>query len=283
MIKNILTYAALALFTLGLNACSQEDDFAPLEQGQVLRINARSTSDKAELAPFTGDFTLELWNDGVHTTHQMTYTEGTGWSPAKVDKLGTTITALAHGGETVTFTSATDYSVALTADQSTEDAFNAADVMIATGTVDENHSLSLNFKHHFAKVSFQVDLASEFDNSDKITNLYVMTKGGSTPEVTAYCSAADSDADYDCSAYIPAGTYTVGDTFVKIDIGEFTGDKKLEANMSEKNVLTLTAGTHYTFTLKVGKNKVTIGQVITNNIDNPFDSGWDNDSETNLN
>ena len=45
----------------------------------------------------------------------------------------------------------------------------------------------------------------------------------------------------------------------------------------------LEAGTHYTFYLKVGKDKVTIGQVTTDDIGNPFSGGWDNDSETDLN
>lgn len=296
MIKSKFTYVALALLTLGFVSCSQEEDFAPEGEPQEITILTRTTTategEETAAETFTGDFTLELWNDGVHTTHQMTYTEGTGWNAVKVDKLGTTVTALAYCGNTVNVTSSDDYSIELTENQSTETAFLAADVITATGTIATDGSLSLNFKHYFAKVTFKVTLADEFKTETEsgtaltpITNLYVMTKGGSTPEVTTYCSATDSDADYhyDCSAYIPAGTYTVGDTFAKIDIGEFTGDKKLEANMSEDNALTLTAGTHYTFTLKVGKDKVTIGQVITDNIDNPFGNGWDNDSETDLN
>ena len=293
MRKNKTLACLLAALALTLTACSNEDDpMAPDGDKKEITILTRTATEGEEATnteTFTGDFTLELWNDGVHTTHQMTYTEGTGWNAVKVDKLGTNVTALAHRGETVTFTSATDYSVALTEDQSDVDAFNAADVMTATGTVATDGSLSLNFKHHFAKVTFKVYLDGEFQKGTgteqtPITDLYVMTKDSSIPEVTAYCSTADSNADYhyDCSAYIPAGTYTLGDTFVKIDIGEFTGDKRLEAKMSEDNYLTLTAGTHYTFSLKVGKNKVTIGQVITDNIGNPFGNGWDNDSETDL-
>ena len=295
MRKNKTLACMLAALALTLTACSNEDDpMAPDGDKKEITILTRTATEGEEATnteTFTGDFTLELWNDGVHTTHQMTYTESTGWNAVKVDKLGTNVTALAHRGETVTFTSATDYSVALTEDQSDVDAFNAADVMTATGTVATDGSLSLNFEHCFAKVTFKVTLADEFKTETEsgtaltpITNLHVMTKDGSIPEVTTYCSAADSDADYhyDCSAYIPADIYKVGDTFAKIDIGEFTGDKRLEANMSEDNALTLTAGTHYTFSLKVGKDKVTIGQVITDNIDNPFGNGWDNDSETDL-
>ena len=44
----------------------------------------------------------------------------------------------------------------------------------------------------------------------------------------------------------------------------------------------LEAGTHYTFYLKVGKNKVTIVQVLTDDIGSPFGAGWDNDAEVGL-
>lgn len=272
MTKNILTYAVLALFTLGLNACSQEDDFAPQGEPQEITILTRAANSET----FTGDFTLELWNDGVHTTHPMTYTESSGYNLVKVDNFGTTVNALAYCGNTVTVTSPDNYTVELSVDQSTEDAFNAADVMIATGTFNENGVLSLNFKHRFAKVSFQVDLAGEFDNSDKITNFLVMTKNDSSPDVKAYFTESDASYRYDCSAYIPTGTYEAGDTFVIVIIG----NNHLVVKM--KDVITFAAGTHYTFTLKVGKDKVTITQVSTNNIGNPFDGGWNTDSETDL-
>ena len=289
MRKKKFIYAALALLTLGFAACSQEDDFAPQGEPQEITILTRAADSGSATETFTGDFTLELWNDGVRTTHQMTYTEGT-WSPVKVDKLGTTVKALAHCGNTVNVTSSDNYSIKLTKDQSTKEDFLAADVMTATGTVATDGSLSLNFNHHFAKVTFNVTLADEFKTETEtetetesetaltpITNLYVMTKDSSTPEVTAYCVAADSDYDYECSAYIPAGTYAIGDTFVKVDIK----GNQLVAKMQRKT--TLAAGTHCTFYLKVGKNKVTITQVTTNTIGYPFSGGWDNDSETGLN
>lgn len=270
MTKNIITYGVLALFTLGLNACSQEDDFAPQEQGQVLRINARSTSDNAELAPFTGDFTLELWNDGTPSTHQMTYTEGTGWNTVKVDKLGTTVNALAYCGNTVNVTSFNDYSVTLTENQSTEDAFNAADVMIATGTFYENGALSLNFEHFYAKVTFNVTLASEFEETATITNFNINTVENKT--VSAYINGKT------VSAIIPAAVYQGGGTFLNVAVGSGT---PLEVKVPTDGMV-FTAGNHYTFNLRVGKNMVTINQLSIDGISNPFNGGWNTDSETDL-
>ena len=45
MIKKKVTYAALALLTLGFTACSQEEDFAPQGgNGQEIRIATRATT-----------------------------------------------------------------------------------------------------------------------------------------------------------------------------------------------------------------------------------------------
>lgn len=269
-IPRVILYAALALFTLGLNACSQEDDFAPQEQGQVLRINARSTSDNAELAPFTGDFTLELWNDGTRSTHQMTYTESSGYNLVKVDDFGTTVNALAYCGNTVTVTSPDNYTVELSVDQSTEDAFNAADVMIATGTFNENGVLSLNFKHRFAKVTFNVTFASEFEVTATITNFNINTVDNKT--VSAYINGKT------VSAIIPAAVYQGGGTFLNVAVGSGT---PLEVKVPTDGMV-FTAGNHYTFNLRVGKNMMTINQLSIDGIGNPFNGGWNTDSETDL-
>lgn len=274
MRKNRTLACLLATLALTLTACSNGDDpMAPDGSAKEITILTRTATategEETTSETFTSPFTLELWNDGVHTTHQMTYTEGTGWSPAKVDKLGTTINALAYRGNTVT--SLDNYSVELTEDQSNEDAFNAADVMIATGTVATDGSLSLNFKHHFAKVTFYTTINDEYYGTYNISNLYVVTKDSSTPTVTAYNPSLDV-----YHAHVTAGTYAEGDTFAKVDIG----GNQLVVKMQGET--TLTAGTHYTFFLTVGKDKVTIEQVSTNDIGNPFGSGWDNNHEKDL-
>ena len=142
--------------------------------------------------------------------------------------------------------------------------------MIATGTVATDGSLSLNFEHYYAKVTFNVTLNTEFESTDAITTFQVMTADGKT--VSAYVDRKT------VAAILPAGTYSTG-TFLNVAVANGT---LLSVNVPTDG-LPLTAGTHYTFSLKVGKNKVTIEQVTTDTIGNPFGSGWDNDSETDLN
>lgn len=274
MTKNILTYAVLALFTLGLNACSQEDDFAPQGEPQEITILTRTATategEETISETFTSPFTLELWNDGTRSTHQMTYTESSGYNLVKVDNFGTTVNALAYCGNTVTVTSPDNYTVELTADQSTEDAFNAADVMIATGTFNENGALSLNFEHFYAKVTFNVTLASEFEETVTITNFNINTVDNKT--VSAYINGKT------VSAIIPAAVYQGGGTFLNVTVGSGT---PLEVKVPTDGML-FTAGNHYTFNLRVGKNMVTINQLSIDGIGNPFNGGWNTDSETDL-
>jgi len=43
--------------------------------------------------------------------------------------------------------------------------------------------------------------------------------------------------------------------------------------------ITFAEGTHYTFDLKVGKDKVSVEQVSMNDFDNPFGEGWNNEND----
>ena len=75
------------------------------------------------------------------------------------------------------------------------------------------------------------------------------------------------------TAIVSPDAYSAGDDFIRITIG----DQVLTAKMKE--AITFAEGTHYTFDLKVGKDKVTIERTTIGN-DIP---GWDNDSEEDLN
>ena len=82
-------YAALALLTLGFAACQQEEDFAPQEQEQVLRIATRSTAAEGTTETFTRDFNLDLWsndNPNKYERHAMHH-DGTSWNVVKTNKL----------------------------------------------------------------------------------------------------------------------------------------------------------------------------------------------------
>ena len=268
-------YAALALLTLGLTAC-QEEDFAPQEQEQVLRIATRSTSDVSAAESFTDDFTLELWSttdNAKYETHSMTYTDGTGWNTVKSSIIPAH--AFAYKGSSVTGISYTDkwnYTVNLQLDQSDATKLADADVMIATGSANAESPLNLNFQHYYAKVTFNVELASEFNpETDVISRFDVVTCDGDY--VKPYVDGNSYTAVIPANPYFKAGVH-----FALVTIN----GEKLEVEIPDEYANpngSFVAGKHYTFDLKVGKDKVTIEETTIGN-DIP---GWDNDSEEDLN
>ena len=270
-----LTYAALALLTLGFTACQQEEDFAPqVGEEQELRIATRSTSDESVTEDFTDDFTLELWVDATkHETHSMTYTYGTGWNTVKSSILPAN--AFAYKGSSVTDISYTDkwnYTVSLQLDQSDATKLADADVMIATGSANAESPLNLNFQHYYAKVTFNVELASEFNpETDVISRFDVVTCDGDY--VKPYVDGNSYTAVIPANPYFKAGVH-----FALVTIN----GEKLEVEIPDEYANpngSFVAGTHYTFDLKVGKDKVTLTPTTT---DADFPGGWNNDSEVDL-
>lgn len=276
MRKKKFIYAVLALLTLGFAACQQEEDFAPQEQEQVLRIATRSTSDVSAAESFTDDFTLELWSttdNAKYETHSMTYTDGTGWNTVKSSIIPAH--AFAYKGSSVTGISYTDkwnYTVNLQLDQSDATKLADADVMIATGSANAESPLNLNFQHYYAKVTFNVELASEFNpETDVISRFDVVTCDGDY--VKPYVDGNSYTAVIPANLYFKAGVH-----FALVTIN----GEKLEVEIPDEYANpngAFVAGKHYTFDLKVGKDKVTIEKATIGN-DIP---SWDNDSEEDLN
>lgn len=263
----------MALAALAFAACQQDD--TPEMQEQVLRIATRSTSDESATETFTRPFTLELWSTAdatEHETHSMTYTEGTGWNTVTSSVLPAK--AFAYCGEGVSnITSPDSYTVTLQTDQTDADKLADADVMTATGSATTESSLDLDFAHVFAKVTFNATLANEFGDTDNITTFDVMTADGKT--VNAYVDGKT------VSAIITPGQYTVGSEFLSIEVSGAENPLKVKA---PSGGFTFNAGTHYTFDLKVGKDKVTLTPVSTST---DFPGNWyDNDNyddDVNLN
>ena len=277
MIKTF-KYILLATIALAFTACQKDEDFAP-QGGEVqeIRIATRSADNTGATETYTEDFTMELWNDGTHTTHQMTYTEGIGWNTIKVKKLSASVAAFAHKGSSVTDISYTDKwncTVNLQLDQSDATKLADADVMIATGSANAESPLNLNFQHYYTKVTFNVELASEFyPGIDEISRFDVVTCDGDC--VKPYVD------DNSYTAVIPANPYfKAGVHFALVTIN----GEKLEVEIPDEYANpngAFVAGKHYTFDLKVGKDKVSVEQISMGDFDSPFGDGWNNEEDLN--
>ena len=184
----------------------------------------------------------------------------------------------------------------VSADQSTLEKLKAADHMNAmwkgNPTTDP---INLNLKHRLSMVTVTYTFASEFANEPDIapevySNTQYMLFDINTLErrnvewqedhaiwVKPYQHKGEND-EKQFTAIVSPDAYSAGDEFIRITIG----DQVLTAKMKED--ITFEEGTHYTFDLKVGKDKVTIEQVSVNGNDPsvPFGDGWRSDTEEDL-
>jgi len=261
MINRKFTYAIIALLTLGITGCSQDDDLTPPVDGkQELRIATRSTDGAGNTTEtFTRPFVLELWYGNRKETFQMTYTEGSGWNTVK-SSYPLPVTAFAYCGKGVAdVTSPYDYNVDLELDQTDSDKLMAADVMIATGKAQAGVPLDLVFEHYFSKMTFNVTYEG-FTNAPTLTE--IKSNG-----ISCFLNGDKIEM------IMRPGDYIAGMEILSLKVNGVTQSVRLKENTE------IVKGTHYTYNLKIGTKEATL---TATNVGYP--GGWgDSDSETELN
>ena len=292
-----LTLLAAIPLLMGFTACQQDDDFALQEQ----EIRVAFTTDAIQ----TRVNTLEggnVWENGdqVKIERTIKYDSDYYTYTASVAENGTPTWTLDKKlywiGEEEHILAAfypavgqDDYrSFELPEDQSTLEKLKSADCMNAVW-VGKPTAGPINFqmKHRLSMITINYDFASEFTNatidyaqvipSDPFV-MFDAKDGGKMDEpfgvfgttIDAYHDAVNKTIQ---AIVIPC-TYPEGQLFMKISVN---GDE-LQVKMPEAK--TFDEGTHYTFNLKVGKDKVTLTPTTT---DTDFPGGWNNDSEEDLN
>ena len=295
--KTIFT-ALSFLLTLGFAGCSQEEVTQP-EQGQEIRVAFTTDAIQTRVNTLgTGD----VWENGdqVKIERTIKYDSDYYTYTASVAENGsptwTLDKKLYWDGEEEHILAAfypavgqDDYrSFELPEDQSTLEKLKSADCMNAVW-VGKPTAGPINFqmKHRLSMITINYDFASEFTNatidyaqvipSDPFV-MFDAKDGGKMDEpygvfgttIDAYHDAVNKTIQ---AIVIPC-TYPEGQLFMKISVN---GDE-LQVKMPEAK--TFDEGTHYTFDLKVGKDKVTVTPAGTST---DFPGGWNNDSEVDLN
>ena len=306
MRKKKFIYAALALVTLGLTACQQEEDFAQQGGEKELRIATRSTAAEGTTETFTRDFNLDLWsndNPNKYERHAMHH-DGTSWNVVKTNKLYDNTFAAAVVGKTnyAWFTN-DGYYVDVSMDQSSG-SIDDYDMMFAISLIeDPSKPLDLHFEHLFVKLTFNIVYGSEYgdtppsfnfvgiDSHNSLNDRVVISgvRGGEPKKVYSSTEAhnvsaainygdANDYTDDKIEAIVGDGTIPAGTDFLYF-FRTFDDPNPMIVKVPEGG-LTFVKGKHYTFDLKVGKDKVTLTPTTT---DTDFPGGWDNDSEEDLN
>ncbi|MBR5455743.1 MAG: leucine-rich repeat protein [Bacteroidaceae bacterium] len=269
MTKRKITYAVLALLTLGFTACQQEEDFAPQGGNDEIRISFTSDAIQTRVNTLgTGD----KWENGdqilvFNTSNSMNATftasvvdESASWTQDKKlfwdgDGNNTLLAAYPAGSEYGSFT--------LPTDQSDETKLKSADYMNAYCVSSKSQgAVTFAMKHRMAMLTATYDFKNEFAQgtvlskaevySTSSTATFDYTQEGimSVDEESQWVSAYIRDGKF--TAIVMPGEYKAGDELMRVTVDGATEPLIVKA----KEDFTLGEGEHRAFTLSVGKEYI---------------------------
>ena len=262
--------AILTAMALTFAACTQDEDFVPQGDSDTVKINATIGRLQTRVAYEDDGATNFINGDQIcvqnilrETKNVATYTfDGTTW---------TTTDALVWNGGTAESqfqawypATASFDKFTLPTDQNSIEELPAADWMTASTSAmvkPDDKTINLAFEHKLAKVTVQVmEFTSQFGDDPYLTaatiyslsDEYVTVNGGIKPVLGGNAATAIV-----CPGKYAAGTnlmeVTISDdgrqTFLNVPVNAFLTDTGLEA------------GKHYQFSLKVGKDAISITKV----------------------
>ena len=267
MIMKTLRYIALAALTLSFAACEQED-INPAVQGDphAVKINATIGAMQTRVAYGENGATNFVNGDAIKVVNLMraskneatyTTTDGTDW---------TTSDAMVWNSSSKNKFQAwypvADYSsygtFTIPTDQSDAAKLASADWMTAsTGEIDKpgNGVLDLNFQHRLAKVTVNLTFSSQYPKGNQYVSKFTFLTNEETPQLIT--PLANSETSY--TAILRPGEYADESSFIYLMMDNF--DEHYVLGKTTTSAIKLEAGKHYTFTLKVGKDVVSIDEV----------------------
>ena len=268
MIMKTLRYIALAALTLSFAACEQED-INPAVQGDpdAVKINATignmqtrvAYSDDNGVTNFVNGDAIKVVNLMRTSKNEATYTttDGTNWT--------TTDAMVWNSSSKNTFQAwypVAEYSsydaFTIPTDQSDATKLASADWMTAsTGEIDKpgNGVLDLSFQHRLAKVTVNLTFSSQYPEGNQHVSDFIFFTNEETPQ--AITALANSETSY--TAILRPGEYADESYFIYLEMDDI--DEHYVLGKTTTAAINLEAGMHYTFTLKVGKDVVSIDDV----------------------
>ena len=297
--------AAIAALTLGWSGCTQDD--TPQVMELEIRIAARSeggdgTGSSTTAEAFTRDFNLDLWsneNPDKYERYAMHH-DGTSWNVVKTNKLyDKTVAAAVAGKSTYMYFTNDGYNVNVSMDQM-KGSIDDYDMMFASSEiVDPSKPLDLHFEHLFVKLTFNIKYGSEYGDTPPTFYFACIDSHGSLNDRVIISGVRDgeptrtysSTEDHTVSAAINYGdAYDFTDDKIEVIVGDGTipagteflyfyrtfDDPNPMIVKAPEDGLTFVKGKHYTFDLKVGKDKVTLTPTTT---DTDFPGGWNDETE----
>ena len=265
IMKKTYQYLTWAAMTLSLAACTQDEALQGFDDPNAVRINAtigavesRVTYGTDGATNFTGGDAIKVVNTKRTSKHQATYTttDGTNWTTtdAFIWNSGAEANNQFNAWYPVADYASFD-SFTIPEDQSDATKLAKADWMTATTeamTKPDDCTLDLTFAHKLAKVTVNISsYGTEYGTTTPtLSEVKIYTSGGTA--ITPLAGTGSYTA-----IVTPGEAYT--STFMTLKANGVELTVKPTATLTATGGLT--AGTHYTFTLKVGKDKAVISGV----------------------
>lgn len=267
MIMKTLRYIALAALTLSFAACEQED-INPAVQGDpdAVKINATIGAMQTRVAygengatTFTSGDAFKVVNTMRSTKNEATYTttDGTNWTTTDAMVWNSSSKNKFQAWYPVAEYSSYD-AFTIPTDQSDATKLASADWMTAsTGEIDKpgNGVLDLNFQHRLAKVTVNLTFSSQYPVGYQHVSDFTFYTNEETQQ--AITPLANSETSY--TAILRPGEYADESYFIYLTMDGIEEHDVLGKTTTA--AINLEAGKHYTFTLKVGKDVVSIHDV----------------------
>ena len=267
MIMKTLRYIALAALTLSFAACEQED-INPAVQGDpdAVKINATIGNMQTRVAYGENGATNFVNGDAIKVVNLMrtskneatyTTTDGTNWTTTDAMVWNSSSKNIFQAWYPVADYSSYD-TFTIPTDQSDATKFASADWMTAsTEEIDKpgNGVLDLSFQHRLAKVTVNLTFSSQYPEGYQHVSDFTFYTNEETQQ--AITPLANSETSY--TAILRPGEYADESYFIYLTMDGIEEHDVLGKTTTA--AINLEAGKHYTFTLKVGKDVVSIDEV----------------------
>ena len=292
-IKQRISYAVMALITIGFAACTQNEDMTPTLKGQEInatfsvggmqtRVNTLGHGDNWE---DKDKLKVSIFTDYDHGSTTVLSFNGETWSRAGsfrwlTDNEQHTILAV-YPSDTDFLQGNLQYD--LQTDQSSEGNLKNADLITGYWHDFPRFDLSIPMKHRMSLVTIVYHVGTaDYPNKDisepqvyskhnsvrffrdQDQGKFVMNTPSGNPDWVQACKHDDGMF----SAIVIPGSYKVGEIFVKFKIGDQNFHAKMRSNTEFQE------GHRYTYKLDVGKDKVELTRISIDNM-----TGWTNEDD----
>lgn len=256
-----------ALSSLLFVSCEQVKDFSQETDADAVKVVASINNMQTRVA-YCGDngATNFVNGDAIKVVNLMrtskneatyTTTDGTNWTTTDAMVWNSSSKNKFQAYYPVAEYSSYDM-FTIPTDQSDATKLASADWMTAsTGEIDKpgNGVLDLNFQHRLAKVTVNLTFSSQYPEGYQHVSDFTFYTNEETQQ--AITPLANSETSY--TAILRPGEYADESSFIYLMMDNI--DEHYVLGKTTTSAINLEAGKHYTFTLKVGKDVVSIDDV----------------------